>query len=96
MQAVSLTREMSITHDDFFRLLPGAISNAPFSTQQNEINIDTGKGSVTISLAAESLRKIASIQLPVTRMTMKFNGFTDDDRAEFLARFNLAYQRGGG
>ncbi len=96
MQEFSLTREMSITHADFFRLLPKAIANAPFSTQQNEINIETNEGRVTISLAAESFRKIASIRLPVTKITMKFNGVTEDKRAKFLARFDLAYQRGGG
>ena len=96
MSQFRLTREMSITHREFFRLLPRAVGNAPISRQNGRVIVDANEGRVAIFLAAETLRKLAMLELPVTEITLEFTGFTDAAREAFLARFDLAFQKGGG
>ena len=91
-----LIREMSITHNEFFRLLPRAVNDAAVARQGNRITITTGTGLVKITLAPETVRKLAILEFPVTEVTIEFNGFSASERAAFLARFDLAYQKGGG
>ncbi len=91
-----LTREMSITHKDFFRLLPRAVNGAPVTRDGNHASITTNAGQINISLMPETVRKLGLLEFPVTHVSMEFNGFTPTDQAAFLARFELAYQRGGG
>ena len=91
-----LIREMSITHKEFFRLLPRAVNNAAVSRQENQVNITTGTGLVKITLAPETIRKLAIMEFPVTEITIEFSGYNAPERAAFLARFDLAYQKGGG
>ena len=96
MSQFRLTREMSITHREFFRLLPRAVDNAPISRQNGRVIVDANEGRVAIFLAAETLRKLAMLELPVTEITLEFTDFTDAARVAFLARFDLAFQKGGG
>ena len=92
----SLTREMSITHREFFRLLPRAVGDAAVSREDSRVEIKTSAGVVSITLAPETIRKLAILEFPVTRITIVFNGFSASDQAAFLSRFDLAYQKGGG
>ena len=92
----SLTREMSISHREFFRLLPRAAGGAPVSRRGDQAEINTSSGVVRIMLAPETIRKLALMEFPVTEVTIEFNGFSASERAAFLARFDLAYQKGGG
>ena len=91
-----LVREMSITHNEFFRLLPRAVNDAAVARQGNQVNITTGTGLVKITLAPETVRKLAMLEFPVTEVTIEFSGFSASERASFLSRFDLAYQKGGG
>ncbi len=96
MSQFRLTRKMSITHREFFRLLPRAVDNAPVSRQNGRVIVYANEGRVAIFLAAETLRKLAMLELPVTEITLEFTDFTDAAREAFLARFDLAFQKGGG
>ena len=91
-----LTREMSISHKEFFRLLPRAVNGMPVTRRGNVADIATGAGQVKITLAPERVRKLGLMEFPVTPVTIEFNGFSPADQAAFLARFDLAYQKGGG
>lgn len=91
-----LTREMSITHKDFLRLLPRAVSGAPITRRDNRVHVATEAGRVTITLAPERARQLGLLTFPVTRVSIEFEGFSPSDQGAFLARFDLAYQRGGG
>ena len=95
-RGLSLTREMSITHKEFLRLLPHAVKGATISRQDDRVNITTDAGRATITLAPETTRKLSLLEFPVTTVTMEFHGFNPSDEAAFLKRFDLAYQRGGG
>ena len=87
---------MSITHKEFFRLLPRAVNNAVLARQGNNVDITTSAGLVKITLSPETVRKLAIMEFPVTEVTIEFSGFSASERAAFLARFDLAYQKGGG
>ena len=92
----ALTREMSITHKDFFRLLPRAVNGAPITRQDNQAHIETEAGQVKITLAPERVRKLGMMEFPVTQVSIEFRDFTPARQTAFLTRFDLAYQRGGG
>ena len=91
-----LTREMSITHKDFLRLLPRAVNNAPITRRDNQAHVAADAGRVLITLAPERVRKLGLLEFPVTPVSIEFDGFNPSDQAAFLARFDLAYQKGGG
>ena len=91
-----LTREMSITHKDFFRLLPRAVNGVPVTRRDNQAHIATEAGRVKITLAPESIRKLGLMEFPVTGVIIEFSGFSTAEKAAFLSRFDLAYQKGGG
>ena len=91
-----LTREMSITHKDFFRLLPRAVNGAPVACDGNQAHIATEAGRVKITLAPERVRKLGLMEFPVTPVSIEFDGFNPADQTAFLSRFDLAYQKGGG
>lgn len=87
---------MSITHREFFRLLPRAIDGKPCRQSGNTLIIDGAPGSIRISLSSESVRRLGGLNLPVTRMRLELDGFSDAQAREFLRRFDRAYQKGGG
>ena len=93
---LSLIREMSITHKEFFRLLPHAAKDAAINRQDHRATIATAAGQVTITLAPETTRKLGLLEFPVTTVTMEFHDFSPSGQAAFLQRFDLAYQKGGG
>ena len=87
---------MAITHQEFFRLLPAAVKHLTYKISGNNIHIGEGSRTVSIELEAESSRKIASLSLPVTKLSIRFAGYTDQDTDAFLRQFERAYQKGGG
>jgi hypothetical protein len=89
-------REMTITHKDFLRLLPKAIAGLSYQKAGNQIEILDNGRSIKISLSNESIRKIASLCLPVTNVRIELNDFQTEDSIGFISRFDLAYQKGGG
>ena len=89
-------REMTITHKEFLRLLPKALCGRAYSQTGNEITVKVENDSVLINLSTQSIRKIASLELPVTTIRIELIGFEEDQSANFMSRFDLAYQKGGG
>ena len=96
MEAHRFTREMGLTHADFFRILPSAIDHHPFHSHDRRVEIDYGGRSVQIELGDEKIRGIALLQLPYIEMSFTFDGFSDAQRKAFMDRFDLYFRRGGG
>ena len=96
----SFQHEMTISHRDFFRILPKAVKSYPYQQQDNAIKVflvdDGNKGEINIILSEERLRKIASLSLPVTDVTFRINNVAENTKDEFFKQFERAYQRGGG
>ena len=92
----TIQREMAITHKEFFRLLPAAIKKLNYEITGNIIDIIDGTKTISIELENETRRKIASLSLPMTKLSIRFRGYSDQDTDAFLREFERAYQKGGG
>ena len=87
---------MTITHADFFRLLPKALADYQFITSNQEIQVKLATGYVNIQLMPETTRKIGSLLLTITHVTFHFENTAQDEMQLFFDKFNPAYQKGGG
>ena len=92
----TFVREMSISHSDFFRLLPKAVKSYPYQQQDKEIKISLDGDEICITLSEERSRKIGSLTLPVTDVAFQVKNVAENTRNEFFKQFDRAYQRGGG
>jgi hypothetical protein len=96
MAAQVLNREMGLTHADFFRLLPQVLAGRCWRRNGATVIIIEECRQLTIQLAPEAERRMASLRLPVTRVNLAFDGYTEQDSAAFMARLERYFQRGGG
>ena len=55
-----------------------------------------GGASVQVSIEAGPPRRIGGLTLPSSRVTLRFYGAKQQDRARFVADFSRVTQRGGG
>ncbi len=85
---------MSLTREEFFRLLPGAVS-------AHEVDDDTvrwseaGRGG-TIRLVRLEDRRLGSVVVPRHRVELALEACSEADGEAFLVRFLRAFLRGGG
>ena len=91
-----ITREMGITHSEFFRLFPLAAEGYDCRIEGGTVTLRQSHRSLIIRLSAKSERRIALLTVPVTHVEFEFNSFTDQEMREFMERFDRAYQRVGG
>jgi hypothetical protein len=96
LAAITFEKEMSISHDDIFRILPKALDGADYRIDGNRVIAGTGNRRLEITLSEETQRRIALLSLPVTRVRLDFIGYREDEAAAALARFDRGFQRGGG
>ncbi len=87
---------MTITHNDFFRILPKALKNKQYYISGLQVAVNQGDRSMRLTLSPESVRQIGSLRLPVTEIEMYFSDYSNNEVSQFLQQFDLAYQKGGG
>lgn len=92
----SFTRELGLTHAEFFRSLPAAIAHRAFTVDNDRVRIEQEGRSVIIELGPQCYRSIASLRLPYVEVRFRFVGFTTGERQDFMERFERYFQRGGG
>lgn len=91
-----ITKEMAITHADFFRTLPRALDEQPFKKTGNRVVLENKGQRLDISLGPERTRQIAGLKVPATDVTLAFSGYDKTEIAATLRLFERAFQRGGG
>lgn len=91
-----LVREMGLTRNEFFRILPRALHGYHHQINDNQVIVQTDDGRVKITVGAEGLRKIALLKIPYTEITLDFSELQKETQNKFLRQFNLYYQKGGG
>ncbi len=91
-----ITKEMAITHADFFRTLPQALDGAPFKKTGNRAVVEDKGRRLEVSLAPERTRQIAGLKVPATDVTLTFTGYDKTGVAAALRLFERSFQRGGG
>ena len=89
-------REMGISHQEFYRLIPVALKNIDYKISNGQINASFAGGNIQIKPGSEHERKIGSLVLPVLHVVITFTDITSDESEQFLTIFSRAYQRGGG
>ncbi|MBL6933234.1 MAG: hypothetical protein ISR45_09820 [Rhodospirillales bacterium] len=91
-----ISKEMGITHQEFFRNIPRALGTDEYVKNEDGVIVDDGSRRLEIAISEQGERRIALFTLPVTHVTLTFRGYTEKGVAETMAAFDLAFQRGGG
>jgi hypothetical protein len=87
---------MSISHADFFRVVPAGLGRMRFTRTGLRIEASEGTRVIVIELSDERPRRLGALILPSVSVTVESTGFDDADWLGFLSRFDQAFQRGGG
>ena len=89
-------REMTITHADFFRLLPRALGSENFSREGNEMEYREGSFTMQISVSPQQSWRIGALSLPKTQVVIRMSGCDKQEVQQRIKQFDQAYQKGGG
>jgi len=92
----SYSREMAVTHKDFFRILPRAMGDHSYTIDGLTVHAAIDEGSVTIKIGAQQVRRIALMAIDYCEVEYKFDDLTQEQVERFKNRFELYYRRGGG
>ena len=93
---IEYSREMGLTHDDFWRLLPRAMGEHSYDRQGDEVHASVHNGSLRIHLGPTQQRNIALLSIPYSVVAFRFEGVTTEQQQAFKTHFDLHFQRGGG
>lgn len=93
---IAYSREMGLTHADFWRLLPRAMGEHTYEVSGNAVHAQVAGGSLNITIGPSLERRIALLRLPYSVVSFTFNGVQESDQQAFKAHFDLHFQRGGG
>jgi len=96
---------MGFSHAELLSRLPSAV--APFDIERQSARVyhlraaggDAGDGGgehVTLTLQPETLRRLAAIALPVTRVRLEFFNFNAARFEQFMRRLKRYLHKGGG
>ncbi len=89
--------DMGFSHRELIKGLPSAV--LPYTV--NRVSSDTysfvrENRVAKLNLGPEFSRKIASLNLPVTHITIEFENFSEVQYESFMERFKKYLHRGGG
>ena len=87
---------MGLTHAEFFKTLPPAIEYHPYTVDGVLVRIDYDGRHLVIELGPEQVREIALLRMPHAEVTFSFHRFSEEQREQFMQRFDLYFRRGGG
>lgn len=90
-----LWKDMALTREDLLRLLPGAVGGLPWRAEDNRIVVGNEAG-VDLRIDPLPPRRFGPVDIPRLRVGFTFRGWDEAERSAFLARFDRAFQRGGG
>ena len=93
---IAYSREMGLTHADFWRLLPRAMGEHSYDVEANIVRAAIGEGNLEITLGPQEERRIALLRLPFAVVCFVFTGVSAAEQQAFRAHFDLHFQRGGG
>ena len=95
-EILALRQEMTISREDFLRLLPAAVDQADLRVDGAQIRPFDGNRRWRIVLTALEDLRLGAITLPRQRVEIFLGADDAEDRRLFLARFELYFRRGGG
>lgn len=89
-------RDMATTEAEWLQRLPLAIGAQAFARDGAGVRVSLGKGALQISWQPLPPRVIALLRMPRLAVQFVFEGVDADTRLQFMQRFDLTMQRGGG
>ena len=93
----TLTKDMAVTRESFFRGLPAAMIGRDYETSGLVVTSGTPEERIEITLKPLPARVLGGLmKIERSEVTLVFRGISESAREEFLDRFDRAYQRGGG
>ena len=93
---LALSQEMTISREDFLRVLPAAVDQAHLRVDGDEIRPVDGESRWRIALSALDDLRVGAIRLPRQRVEIFLAGDDAEERGRFLARFEPYFRRAGG
>ena len=93
---ISYSREMGLTHGDFWRILPRAMGEHRYEVQDNVVLATVHAGSLKITLGPTLERRIALMCIPYSEVSFHFSEVSEEQQQAFKVHFDLRFQRGGG
>ncbi len=93
---MQISLEMSLSQEDFLRLLPSAVDQVVVAEQDGVFRGGDGPRHWEIRLQELENRRLGSVVLPCHRIDIRLEGHSEDEAATFMARFHRGFQRGGG
>ena len=86
--------EMSVSREEFFRLLPAAVGS--FVLDGNTIRPPGATGGWLIRLTPVADHRAGSVVVPRHRVDIVIDDCTVEEAEAFMARFRRGFLRGGG
>ncbi len=80
----------------FFRLIPIALNDYEYRIDKDVIKFSYEGGMISIATGEEKHKKIASLKMPMLKVSFNFQDIGETDIKNFLQHFLKVYQRGGG
>jgi len=87
--------DMTITREAFLRLLPGALGGAFRTDGETCVREEAGR-SWAVHVEPLPPLVLGAMSMARLRVTLAFEGLTEEETERFRAGFLAAYQRGGG
>ena len=87
---------MTITRDEFFRILPRALNEYMFEIHNDKIICRVEDGQIEINISKRENRKLGALQLPVMHINFVLQNIPREIQDKFFEKFEFAYQKGGG
>jgi hypothetical protein len=91
-----LILEMSLSREEFLRLLPGAVGLPRVAEEGSLFQHADGGRRWAIRLEPLGDRRLGPMSLPRHRVEIRLEGFGEKEAEAFMARFHRGFQRGGG
>ena len=96
MSEGSRSFEMSISRQDFLRLLPGAVGGAPFEETGDLLIHTEEERNWHIALNPLPVLHLGTLQLERHGVEWRFSGYTEAEINALVLRFERHFRRGGG
>jgi hypothetical protein len=86
--------EMSLTREEFFRLLPAAVG--PFEVDGDTVQWSDGDRRWTIRLVPLAESRLGRVVVPRHRVEIALESHSEAEGQAFMDRFHRGFLRGGG
>jgi len=91
-----LDLEMTLSREEFLRLLPGAVGLAEVEGVEDVFSGSDGSRRWAIRLVSLADLRLGSVSLPRHRVEIHLGDYSGGEAEAFMVRFHRGFQRGGG